>query len=285
MVFKKLFDISSDAMILVDQVAGMVVEANLAAADLFGIKLDKNNPDHLSKWLPEETEAFKFNLSATPEEQFVGNVKFITSKGSEVTAGITAQKIEDQGKILVSNTLRPLVENEESPLSPMYDYLSILSQIEAAVMITDLSGVIRVWNKGLFDLFGYDSEYAIGQKIDFLFPKSSEEILAGQYQSILNGTNGRIVELEACKAGGEKFICRFAGFLLRDQEEKPAGIVYYSTDITEYRVTERKLMDSENLFESVANAAQDGFVILNSKGEITYWNHAAERIFGYKKMR
>ncbi len=44
---------------------------------------------------------------------------------------------------------------------------------------------------------------------------------------------------------------------------------------------EKALAESEEKFRAVTNAAQDAIVMIDERGSITYWNPAAERIFGY----
>ncbi|MDE3009979.1 MAG: PAS domain-containing protein, partial [Pseudomonadota bacterium] len=40
-------------------------------------------------------------------------------------------------------------------------------------------------------------------------------------------------------------------------------------------------MDQSTLFEQVVMAAGDAILVSDAKGEITLWNPAAERLFGY----
>jgi PAS domain S-box-containing protein len=44
---------------------------------------------------------------------------------------------------------------------------------------------------------------------------------------------------------------------------------------------ENMLYESEELFRSVANTANDAIVTVDAMGSITYWNHGAEHIFGF----
>ncbi len=44
---------------------------------------------------------------------------------------------------------------------------------------------------------------------------------------------------------------------------------------------EAALRDSERKFRTISSAAQDAIIMIDSKGRVTYWNRAAERIFGY----
>ncbi|MFH0897941.1 MAG: PAS domain S-box protein, partial [Candidatus Bathyarchaeota archaeon] len=43
------------------------------------------------------------------------------------------------------------------------------------------------------------------------------------------------------------------------------------------------LRESEERFRSISTSAQDGIVMIDDEGNISYWNEAAERIFGYTK--
>ncbi|MBW2063323.1 MAG: PAS domain S-box protein [Deltaproteobacteria bacterium] len=54
-------------------------------------------------------------------------------------------------------------------------------------------------------------------------------------------------------------------------------------EIEERKRAEKALRESEERFRSISASAQDGIVMMDSKGNITYWNEAAERIFGYTK--
>jgi PAS domain S-box-containing protein len=51
--------------------------------------------------------------------------------------------------------------------------------------------------------------------------------------------------------------------------------------IKERTLIEKMLRESEEKFRSLSESAKDGIIILDSKGDITYWNKGAEEIFGY----
>ncbi|RKX61641.1 MAG: hypothetical protein DRP41_08185, partial [Thermodesulfobacteriota bacterium] len=41
--------------------------------------------------------------------------------------------------------------------------------------------------------------------------------------------------------------------------------------------------ESEKKFRAICAAAQDGIIMMDNEGNISYWNKAAQRIFGYTK--
>ncbi len=54
-------------------------------------------------------------------------------------------------------------------------------------------------------------------------------------------------------------------------------------DITRRKQAEKALYESETRMRSITDSAQDAILMMDSKGLISYWNPAAERIFGYTK--
>ena len=65
--------------------------------------------------------------------------------------------------------------------------------------------------------------------------------------------------------------------------EKFEGSVAIVRDITEEKLLEESLKESEEKFKIISSSAQDGIVIMDDRGNVTYWNKAAEKMFGYKE--
>ncbi len=53
-------------------------------------------------------------------------------------------------------------------------------------------------------------------------------------------------------------------------------------DITERKRAEQELQESESLLRSITDAALDAILMMDSQGRISFWNPAAESIFGYQ---
>jgi PAS domain S-box-containing protein len=60
-------------------------------------------------------------------------------------------------------------------------------------------------------------------------------------------------------------------------------LAIYTRDVTDQRRAVEALRESEEKFRSISSSAQDALIMMSSNGNITYWNEAAERIFGYTK--
>jgi PAS domain S-box-containing protein len=52
-------------------------------------------------------------------------------------------------------------------------------------------------------------------------------------------------------------------------------------DVSERIRTEQELRESEEMFRSIGTSAKDAIVMMDNQGNVTYWNKAAERMFGF----
>ena len=59
------------------------------------------------------------------------------------------------------------------------------------------------------------------------------------------------------------------------------SIILLTKDITSRTTAQRRLRESEETLRTVAASALDAIVMINNDGQITFWNDAAETIFGY----
>ncbi|MDM8528035.1 diguanylate cyclase [Anaerolineales bacterium HSG24] len=73
------------------------------------------------------------------------------------------------------------------------------------------------------------------------------------------------------------------GYPIFDDEGEIIQMIEYSIDVTERKRVERALQESEEMFRSIGSSAQDAIVLMDGHGNISYWNNAAEKIFGYTK--
>jgi PAS domain S-box-containing protein len=64
-------------------------------------------------------------------------------------------------------------------------------------------------------------------------------------------------------------------------QQEMFGSVHVARDITEHKTAERNLQESESLLRGITDAALDAILIMDDQGRISFWNPAAESIFGY----
>ncbi|MBU3966572.1 MAG: PAS domain S-box protein, partial [Euryarchaeota archaeon] len=70
--------------------------------------------------------------------------------------------------------------------------------------------------------------------------------------------------------------------LIKNPDGKISHIVGTWQDITERKLAEIALRESEERFRSVAQSANDAIISSDGHGKIVFWNDAAKKIFGYE---
>src|SRR5664280_1007264 len=81
------------------------------------------------------------------------------------------------------------------------------------------------------------------------------------------------------KPGGEIVPVEFSAKFLDIQQQ--SFIQSTTHDISERLRAEHALHDSEEKFRSITASAQDAILMMDNEEKISYWNTAAEKIFGY----
>ncbi len=69
--------------------------------------------------------------------------------------------------------------------------------------------------------------------------------------------------------------------LEKDQNLKPTRIIGTIQDITQSLEDKQRLVESETKFKAIGEAAKDAIVLVNQHIKISFWNPAAEAMFGY----
>ena len=60
-------------------------------------------------------------------------------------------------------------------------------------------------------------------------------------------------------------------------------IVAIARDVSEREFAESRIKESETKFRKIAECAKDAIIMMGPKGEISFWNPAAEKMFGYSR--
>jgi len=69
---------------------------------------------------------------------------------------------------------------------------------------------------------------------------------------------------------------------LKDANGDVIGVIEDFRDISELKEMEEKLQESEEKFRIITSSAYDAIIMMDDNGNVSYWNKAAERMFGYK---
>ena len=157
----------------------------------------------------------------------------------------------------------------------------VVAQSPSAIIITDTNGSIEYVNPKFTEITGYTIEEVIGKNPRFLKSgKTTPEEYAYLWDTISSGMEWRG---EFCnkKKNGE-FFWEYASISpVHHFNGTISHYVAIKEDITERKRAEEALLESEEKFRKISSSAQDAIIMMGPDGNISFWNEAAERIFGY----
>ena len=145
------------------------------------------------------------------------------------------------------------------------------------IIVINEDGTIRFINSAIEPMLGYKVEEVMGRDaLEQMHPDDVQKIIEPQ----LNADQSQAVEIRVRHRDGS---WRWHEVTTANLFDHPAvgGLVINTRDITERKLAEDILRESEEKFRSIANAATDAIISIDHQGRITYMNAAGEKIFGY----
>jgi PAS domain S-box-containing protein len=114
-----------------------------------------------------------------------------------------------------------------------------------AVVFADRNGVIRLWNRGAEDIFGYSSAEAIGHTLDLIIPEKLRERHWDGYRRVMQTGVTRygreVLAVPATHKDGSRRSIEFTVALLRDDGGELVGIAAILRDVTAHFEEQRHL--------------------------------------------
>ena len=172
---------------------------------------------------------------------------------------------------------------------------AMLNSTDYAIISLDLKGVITSFNSTAVRWLGYASAEVIGKHTPALL-HDAREIAARAYA--LSIELGRMIEpgLETfvAKVGpgrtdhtewtfirkdGSRFPASVSATALTDNLGRVIGYLGVISDITERKLSEKKLRDQALILDQ----ANDAIFVRDNDNQVIYWNRGAERLYGWTR--
>ncbi|NOY61059.1 MAG: PAS domain S-box protein [Calditrichaeota bacterium] len=162
-------------------------------------------------------------------------------------------------------------------------YQSLIENLPLNAFRKDLQGRLVFANTRFCETLERPLDEMIG-KSDFNF---YPEELAAKYRKddkkvIESGQILDEVEKHQTPDGNRLFV-HVIKSPVKDSNGRIIGLQGIFWDVTEQEQAEEALRESQEKFKSISESAQDAIIMMNTDGEVSFWNKAAEKIFGYNR--
>lgn len=127
----------------------------------------------------------------------------------------------------------------KKPFTPTNDWLCrhIIEDSGIAVIYGDADGVIRLWNRGAEEIFGWTAEEAIGRSMDLIIPEKHRNSHNEGYSRVMKTGvtkyDRTVLAVPALTKDGRRISIEFSVVLLKEPTGEVVGIAAFLQDITQ----------------------------------------------------
>ncbi len=174
-----------------------------------------------------------------------------------------------------------------SQLNMELEHRLILDSTDEGILGLDSEGRHVFVNPAACRMLGYRPEELIGKlshaiwhykKADgTTYPREECQVLATAQDGIVRHSDREVF----WKKDGTSFPVEYNSAPSLEKDRSVAVVLLFR-DITERRQAEDALRQSEARTRAITDSAQDAILMMDPRGLISYWNPAAESIFGYR---
>ncbi|MEM2925371.1 MAG: PAS domain S-box protein, partial [Methanocellales archaeon] len=317
--YRELFENARDAIFTLD-LNGFITSINEAGARISGYTREELIGMNISKLLPltelerarEELQKVAVGKQQLTELEF----EIIRKDGSRAIIELTSHpNFEGERITSVHCIARDITERKqlERRIAESERYLkNIIESTGDAIIALDARGNIVLFNDGAERIFGYKKEEVIGKniiedrlldleeveisKMDDLEIEESQrkrkvkfygdiESAKSVMRAMRGSISGKVTNYEVpgkTKDGRDLFLSVSAS-LLRNEKGEIIGSLGVIKDITERKKMEEKISSLLRFQNEMLDTAVIWIDTLDTQGNVTFWNKAAERISGYSK--
>jgi two-component system, sporulation sensor kinase E len=158
---------------------------------------------------------------------------------------------------------------------------AILDNTDESIILLDLNYKILAINKIATNTIKHDTNTGTILGRDFReFITDKSNLFYEYYPKAINGENS-LIEIPYQNTLGELLWYQTKFNLVYDQNKQPIGVSIFAKDISEKKILELSLKESEERFRKITALAPIGILITNAAFDITYANLAAKNMLKY----
>ncbi|MBN1253487.1 MAG: PAS domain S-box protein [Bacteroidales bacterium] len=299
LIYSEILNSTKNAFILLNE-EKKVIEWNNSAERIFEVNkediIGKSYEDVIQNrtMKADLIDMINDNAQKNYSKEYLINIKSITGKKHRILWNIT-RLIDNKGNFKgilaigqdVTEREKTEIERKRNEAKLKHNLLfvnTLLNNIPSPVYYKNKEDQYVGCNPEFANLFDLQKEEIIGKKTkDIVKPEHfAQEIINEDKQLFKTGKYQTKELIWKYKDGStNNFLLKKTAFL--NSDKSIAGLVGIMTAVTDIKVIEQKLRDSELFYKSITDSANDAIVLIDNKDQINFLNLAAEKIFKIDK--
>jgi PAS domain S-box-containing protein len=161
---------------------------------------------------------------------------------------------------------------------------NLLLNVTDAVIATDAEDRIKVWNRAAEGMFGWQAEEVLGRPVEEVIRVRFPEVRIPVGTQVLAQDGHFVKEVSHRRKDGSLLITEVTGLAIRDTADRLTGYVAVHRDITDRKLAEEALRDSEARFRTIFERAGIGIVLADRAGRVLDSNSTFQEMVGYSRQ-
>lgn len=160
---------------------------------------------------------------------------------------------------------------------------AVVASSNDVIVTKSLDGIITGWNVAAERLFGYTAEEAIGNSIDLIVPAERRSEVRVILEGIRQGDVVSPHETVRIAKSGREILLSLSVSPIKARDGKIIGATKIARDLTDVRLAQEALSESERMALGIIETSLDAFVQMNNVGIVIDWNSQAQKILGWSR--
>ncbi|MGY8677938.1 PAS domain S-box protein [Bradyrhizobium sp. UFLA05-153] len=278
---------SSDDAIVMQSLDAIITGWNPAAERLYGYSADEAIGKHTSIIVPpdrrEQGKDYLRRIArGEPIERF--ETVRVRKDGTPVEISLSLSPIRGPGGEIIgaSGSARDITEarrTERALQQQLEERRRIFDASQDLIMIMDARGHVAQISPSSEAILGYRPEEMIGRSgADFIhldhLERSREDMRA-----LRRGERPKLADTRCLHKDGHEVWLSWMGTWSPEMKR----FYFVGRDMTEARLAQESLRESEQLARNIVETSLDAFVQTDENGTILAWNSQAEKLFGWRR--
>jgi PAS domain S-box-containing protein len=281
--YRTLIETTGTGYVILDD-KGRVTDANAEYVRLTGHRdLAEIQGRCVTEWTSQPD--FERNAAAVQECLRKGSIRnfdvdYVDGTGKITPVEVNATVVNNKGAVQIVTLCLDISGRRRSEAALRASEASISSILRAAPIgigvVSDR--VITHANERLCEMTGYTKDELVGRSARILYPTDEDYQFVGseKYRQIQERGTGTVETRWITKGGSVRDILLSSTPV--DSTSMTSNVTFTALDITERRKAEEARRQSENLYGTLADAAQDLIYIINKDDTVAYINAFAAKM-------
>ena len=211
--------------------------------------------------------------------------------GEQIWKSVSRLPLRDaRGNIIgVLGTLRDITEQklaEEALRASEKRFAAAFERSASGMSLTAAGdGSFLQVNEALCDMLGYSREELLSKTFQELaYPDDLDSGTERLDRLMAGEVNTALVEKRYLHKDGDDVWMLVSAAMIRDAQDQPLYIISQVQDISERKVAEAALKDSDERLHILFDCASDAYFLLDHNGTFIDGNQAAEKLTGYHRL-